>query len=237
MASPRDGEPHGLLDTWGQEGHLTSEQTKSLQSFLEKTGNEALTAAKFTVESLESVSLRFLRARSFDVIKAQELLQACVERKRIENSERWKHSSPEECTNCPLEALYSYYPHTQLGYDKFGRPLLFEHSGRINPEALTQLTTLPNLVKYHWYSMENVLDRMFQSAATKGYSRTATCAILDLEGLGMAHCSSKMLDHVKALISIDNMCYPELLGKMFIVNSPWLASKFLITFPTKHVSN
>jgi hypothetical protein len=33
-----------------------------------------------------------------------------------------------------------------------------------------------------------------------------------------------MLDHIKHLIALDNICYPELLGKMFIINAPWVAT-------------
>jgi hypothetical protein len=44
-----------------------------------------------------------------------------------------------------------------------------------------------------------------------------------LEGLGLVHCSGSTLDHVKAMVALDNTCYPETLGKMLVINAPWLA--------------
>jgi CRAL/TRIO domain len=51
----------------------------------------------------------------------------------------------------------------------------------------------------------------------------SACAIVDLSGLTSAHCSSKMLDHLKTLIGIDNVCFPEMLGKMLVINAPSVA--------------
>ncbi|RYG63128.1 hypothetical protein EON64_16545 [archaeon] len=51
----------------------------------------------------------------------------------------------------------------------------------------------------------------------------STCAILDMQHMNSHHLSSKVLELVQGLIAIDNVCYPELLGKMFVVNAPWLA--------------
>jgi hypothetical protein len=64
---------------------------------------------------------------------------------------------------------------------------------------------------------------LFREAAERGPLLVSTCVILDLKGIGMAHCSSVLLDHLKKLIAIDNLCYPELLGKMLILNAPWIA--------------
>jgi hypothetical protein len=72
--------------------------------------------------------------------------------------------------------------------------------------------------------MEQTLDGMFSDAATRGSrSIVSTVAVLDLKGLNSSHVSSRILDHIKGMISIDNCCYPETLGKMFVINAPWLA--------------
>lgn len=60
----------------------------------------------------------------------------------------------------------------------------------------------------------------------------STLAVLDLNGFGLAHCSSKMLELIKGTVSIDNVVYPEMLGKMIVINAPWLAG----TTPTRVAS-
>jgi len=82
--------------------------------------------------------------------------------------------------------------------------------------------------------MEQTLDGMFSDAATRGSrSIVSTVAVLDLKGLNSSHVSSRILDHIKGMISIDNCCYPETLGKMFVINAPWLAGTAVSAF-TSH---
>jgi hypothetical protein len=56
----------------------------------------------------------------------------------------------------------------------------------------------------------------------------STCVIVDLAGLSAHQMSGKALEHLKSMISLDNVVYPEVLGKMFIVNAPWLAGKMAL---------
>ena len=215
------------MDTWGTKGYLVMEQHEALMEFISAAQESDLNEAKFTTESLESVSLRFLRARQFSVPNALDLLKKCVERKVAGNARYFAGLSPDECVKCDIEALNKFYPHSQLGYDKCNRPILYEQSGRVSPAAITTMTTFSALIDYHWLTMEKTLDEMFQAAATNGKGPVvfSTCAVLDLEGLGVVHCTGAALEQVKALIALDNVCYPETLGKMFVINSPWLAGE------------
>jgi hypothetical protein len=51
-----------------------------------------------------------------------------------------------------------------------------------------------------------------------------TIAVMDMTDFGMEQCSKMCLDQVKQFISTDNVCYPETLGKMLVINAPWLAT-------------
>lgn len=214
------------IDTWGTIGHLTVQQQDALAAFLSQASSHHLEMSKFKIESSESIALRFLRARNFDVPNALQLLQDCVKR-RIEG--RASHyasvSDPDQCTQCDTEGLKKFYPHGQYGYDRFNRPVLYEHSGAVDANAITQMTTLESLIHYHWYSMDYTLNRMFEVASQQGPLIISTCVILDFTGLNSHHASSKVVDHVKAMVALDNVCYPEILGKMFVINAPWLAGK------------
>lgn len=221
------------IDTWGTRAYLVMEQNEALIEFLETANTDHILAAKFKAESVEDASLRFLRARQFSVPNAIELLQKCVERKTAGRAQHFAKLTAEECLKCDEEALKKFYPHSILGYDKFNRPVLYEWSGRINPAAITTMTTYASLIDYHFLTMERDLDEMFTKAKASSSSNSeegapiSTCAVLDLEGLGLVHCTGAALDHVKALIALDNVCYPETLGKMFVINAPWLAGRLL----------
>mmetsp|Transcript_12691 Transcript_12691/g.21093 ORF Transcript_12691/g.21093 Transcript_12691/m.21093 type:complete len:463 (+) Transcript_12691:56-1444(+) len=232
-----------LRDTWGTSGNLTEEQEAALGEFISKAMDEDLKLAKFSIETRENAALRFLRARQFSVSKALALLAECVQRKTSGRASYLGSISTDDCLQCDTEALKIWYPHSAVGYDKLNRPVLFEHTGMINPTAMQHMATMDALIDYHWHNMETWLGSLFINAPQRSASDftisgeeregesdsgdptavISTCVVLDLAGLSLTHCSSKMMDHLKALISIDNTCYPELLGKMFVINSPWLA--------------
>ena len=216
--------PHHL-DTWGQPGHLTTAQEEALREFTAQASVSNLEKAKFSVESIENVSLRFLRARSFNVTNAIALLNECIKKKTEGKAEHYASLTPDQCTNCDVAALMKWYPHGQFGFDKFNRPIVFEHSGGVDGQAIYQMTTLEGCIAYHWWTMEHVLNQRFEEASKRGPLLISTCAILDFTGLNTSHASKLVLDHVKTLVGIDNVCYPETLGKMFVINAPWLAGK------------
>ena len=216
------------LDTWGTKGYLTMEQSEALIQFMSTAKESDLSVAKFATEPLENVSLRFLRARQFSVANALELLKKCVERKTTGQAKHFATLTPDEVVKCDMEMLKKFYPHSHLGYDKLNRPILFEQSGQINPTAITSMTTFGALVDYHFHTMEKDLSDVFERATADGKPAVySTCAILDLEGLSMVHCTGSSFEHMKSLVALDNVCYPETLGKMLVINAPWLAGMSL----------
>ena len=146
----------------------------------------------------------------------------------------WASCDPDTTLNCDTAALRNFYPHIHAGFDKFNRPILFEHTGGMNPTAVLQMTSKQGLINYHFWCMESSLDQKFTEAANRAESthdnpdgttihNISTCVVLDFKDLGMTHVSQKMLDQMKLYIGLDNTCYPELLGKMFVINAPYLA--------------
>ena len=277
------------LDTWGIKGFLTMDQHEALIEFMSRANESDLNEAKFSPESLENVSLRFLRARLFSVENALILLAECIQKKSAGRAAYFASvACGDECVKCDLEALKKFYPHEQLGFDKFNRPILYERSGLVNPTAIACMTQFSNLLDYHWFMMERKLNAMFEVAAQRTLSVSAvaaptaasskassstptstaentsnrgtsspmplavpaateplaltsslisTCVILDLEGVGLVHCSGVCLDLMKSLITTDNSCYPETLGKMFVINSPWVAGKIHTYIFINHALN
>ena len=153
----------------GQFGHLTPTQEEALQHFQIQAkprsvspSNELfnppltltfsklhpsypypsdLAAAKYTVETVQQCALRFLRARGFDVVKALVLLSECNQKLTEMRAAHWASCDPDTTLNCDTAALRNFYPHIQRGFDKFNRPILFEHTGGMNPTAVLQMTS------------------------------------------------------------------------------------------------
>jgi|LauGreStaDraftv2_3_1035109.scaffolds.fasta_scaffold268115_2 hypothetical protein len=51
-------------------------------------------------------------------------------------------AAPDDNAQCDVELMKNWYPHTCSGFDKFARPILWEHSGGTNPNVLTHLLSV-----------------------------------------------------------------------------------------------
>jgi len=51
-----------------------------------------------------------------------------------------------------------------------------------------------------------------------------TCKIMDLSGLGRQHLDRRGLVYFKKIIDLSQHAYPEMLGDLYIVNTPWIFS-------------
>lgn len=114
------------------------------------------------------------------------------------------------------------YPHGYYRMDKIGRPLYIERVGLLNVTKLFETTTEARLVKYYVQSYEFLINNIFPAcSAASGRPVEQTFTILDLEdvSLGMA---TKVYSFIKLASSIGQDYYPEILGKMFIINAPFL---------------
>ena len=211
-------------DTWGTKDHLTIDQAEALAKFTSVAKESDLNLAKYHGESLENVCLRFLRARQFHWSHALELLKKCVKKKNSGQATHVATVEPSNVLNCDIDVFKKFYPHMHLGYDKLNRPILYGQYGKVNPAAVASLTIPDALIKYHLRTIESDLNDMFEQAGAEGKSVTfSTCAIVDLEGLGMEHCTGPAFEQMESTVALDSVCYPETLGKLFVVNAPWLA--------------
>lgn len=194
--------------------------------FLSSASTEDLQLAKFSMETNAMVAQRFLDARGGDVDKALKLLRECVEMKTKHQALSIRERKPEDILRTDVEVLRHFYPHAVIGLDKKHRPILYEHTGGIDIHAVLHMTTLEHLQDFHIWNMEVGLDVLLTTASTAaGASPPAAKAfiITNMSGLTMGHCSSKLLDYLKGLITIDNVCYPETLGNMVTINTPKIA--------------
>ena len=186
---------------WGRLGNLDSTQQDALQEFLNKIESGYLTRIKYNVETNEQFALRFLRARKFDVEKSLKLIDECISILDKYDADGCAEKGAESCADCDPDVLTTFYPHTQGGIDKEGRLLMWEANGCVSLSALQACCRPENLIKYHFWTMQNKLNTLFDNSDDNpnGSDTKVICttAVLDFDGLNMSHLSQKMFNHLK----------------------------------------
>ena len=210
------------MDNWGRYGCLTPIEDQNLHFFLAKVNPQEIEINKYTTETKEQCACRFLRARDFDVGKAVALISESSVLLKQHKSDECVDLGPTACTGCDENVLKHFYPHSQQGFDRYGRLICYEHNGNANITAVKRITSSEGLLSYHLWTMEKVFDDLFSKSPKdpSGLHILSTLVVCDFDGFGFGHVKTDTFDHLKLLISIDNVCYPELLGKMVIINCP-----------------
>ncbi|KAL2903713.1 Phosphatidylinositol transfer protein 3 [Bienertia sinuspersici] len=144
---------------------------------------------------------RFLRARNLDVDKASSLLS---------NYFSWRRSfvpnnyiSPSEICN---ELLHDKV--FMQGVDKQGRPIVVTYGARHKPSK----SGTDEFQRFAVYCLDKICTRMIEG-------QEKFVCIADLEGWGYSN--SDIRGYI-AVLTILQDCYPERLGKVFIVHVPYM---------------
>uniref|UniRef100_A0A1J3IVA7 Random slug protein 5 n=1 Tax=Noccaea caerulescens TaxID=107243 RepID=A0A1J3IVA7_NOCCA len=144
---------------------------------------------------------RFLRARDLDIEKASTLFIKYLTWKR--NVMPKGHIPETEIAND-----LSHKKVCMQGHDKTGRPIVVVIGNRHNPSKGNP----EEFKRFVVYTLEKICARM-----PKGEEKFVTVG--DLQGWGYSNCDIR--GYIAAL-SILQDCYPERLGKMYIVHAPYI---------------
>ncbi len=164
---------------------------------------------------------RWLRARKFvftDVMTMVEEATKCVsEPKKAEF-----YPDPKKALGCEAAIYQAQYPQVYSGFGKNGCPVFFSKVGVLNIEAVECITTVKNIVKYHWYVMMRDYVQRLQAYKKENpsFKRFECIIILDLANLTVGQLNSRTMAIIKEQSAIDSLCFPETMNKMFIINSP-----------------
>nr|GLL43989.1 random slug protein 5 [Ipomoea trifida] len=142
---------------------------------------------------------RFLRARDLDVEKASAMFLKYLS---------WRREFLPKGSISPSEIPNDLAQNKMFmqGKDKLGRPIVVVYGGR------HKQTTLDEFKRFVTFSLDTISSRM-----PDGQEKFVSIA--DLEGWGYAN--SDIRGYLAAL-SILQDCYPERLGKLFIVHVPYI---------------
>ena len=159
--------------------------------------------------------LRFLRARKFDLVKTMEMFKNFLKwRIDMKVEEIFQSYEMEN-----LIEIKKVYPHGYHQTDKIGRPIYIELYDKTDVNALFKLTTEEKMIKYYIKSYERQVRYIFP-ACSKVVQRPVeqSCTILDANGLGLFSLVGPIKGFLKLASNIAQDYYPEMLGKMTIVN-------------------
>ncbi|KAF8931447.1 cytosolic factor, phosphatidylinositol/phosphatidylcholine transfer protein [Dissophora ornata] len=222
-------------------------QVEALASFRELLGPDN---EKFDDGEL----MRFIVARSFDLNGAKAQLLASLEWRKTnkvdelpipgpKNSNgvmyavRGWHSVPDANIesgqpNVPEHAvrLQKYMGGSALHkWDKAGRPIYIERMGQHNVKGLAKNVTTPELVDYHIRCSEfvhsTIMPECEERFGTDDKVIDKETVIFDCTGMGFHQLHMDGLNMLRSLTDMDQKAYPERLGKLFIVNSPYVFVK------------
>jgi len=198
----------------GYLGDLSPEQQTILTAFRKHV--DAAGPTKYD----DAYLLRFCRARKFDLKQIIEMWDKFV---------KWRiDQDVDNITNfqfAELPSVREHYPHGYYKVDKIGRPLYIERIGKLKIDNLFQVTTEERMMRYYIQSYEFLINKIFPScSAVAGKPIEQTCTILDLDGVGLSMATSRVKNFIKMASNIGQNYYPEILGKMYIINAPFLFS-------------
>lgn len=203
-----------------------SGKIKEVDLGLSEAENKALAECRAAVaddaalNDLRDATLaRFLRNNSWSVAPALQQLREYLQW-RAENKVDQILDNPDFPNKDLIRTIIPYAYHS---YDKAGRPVYIEKTGAIATGALAdeKLCSMESMLHSHIFGIERLMKLMHESSLQRGERVNGICTILDMTGLGFSH--RQCLFVLKHCLDFDKKYYPEYLGKLFVINSPWVA--------------
>jgi hypothetical protein len=122
-----------------------------------------------------------------------------------------------------VHEIKRHYPHGYHKVDKIGRPIYIERIGQLDIQRVFEITTEDRMMHYYVREYERlILERFPAATEAAGYRVEQSLTILDLQGISMKMATKQVYNFIKIASSIAQDYYPEMLGKMFIINAPFL---------------
>lgn len=204
----------------GYVGNLTKEQEIALNTVKERLKDI------LTPRYDDYRICRFMRARHFDAEASVEMIRNDIKWREEHGVDNILETYPKESKW--FQSMHEYWPNKQYGIDEYGIPIWWERIGTVEPKSLLGQAPPEALVRHHVWIMEGADRRTFDETSEKlgRKNQLGNLFIEDCSGLGWKHFYTPALSVLKTTFAIDEAHYPELLRKMYIVNSPGIFMMF-----------
>nr|CAD2124684.1 unnamed protein product [Meloidogyne enterolobii] len=158
--------------------------------------------------------LRFLRARDFDVQKANHMIVNSLLWRKQHNVDKILHDF------VPPPLLIKYFPGGWHHNDNQGRPLFILRLGQMDIKGLLRSVGLESIVKFTLSICEEGLLKTAEATKRLEKPISAWTLLVDLEGLSMRHLWRPGVQCLLRIIEMLEAHYPECLGMVLIIRAP-----------------
>ena len=222
----------------GRPDTLTNNERKKLNEFYKMLNPLDIEQIKMPSESWETCLLRILRADDFNLTTCKKRWETIVQwRKKYqiyENRNR-KVTSIVFGNKIQLQDLLNLYPYGVKGTDRSGRPIVYKNLGELkydifsnknlNTSSSSSNNNIDNLCLWEAINACRLVNDILPhcSSVRKEHIENYV-GIIDLNGLGMFSFDSNMRAMILGGIKLCGELFPETLGTMFIINTPFVFS-------------
>ncbi|KAM6954514.1 SEC14-like protein 2 [Aplochiton taeniatus] len=196
----------------GRVGDLSPKQSEALEQFREIIQDilPQLPAQH------DHFLLRWLRARNFNVPKAEVMLRKHLDF-RIQN----KVDTITTDWDAP-EVIDKYLTGGMCGFDKEGSPIWYDVVGPMDPKGLFLSASKQDFIKSKIRDCERLQKSCDQQSQRLGKNVEAITMIFDCEGLGLRHLWKPAIDTFGEIMTMFEANYPESLKRLFVIKAPKL---------------
>lgn len=196
----------------GRVGDLSPKQDEALVQFRERIQD---ILSQLPAQS-DHFLLRWLRARNFNVQKAEAMLRKHLEfRKQMKAdtiTTEWQ----------PPEVIEKYLSGGMCGYDREGSPIWYDVIGPMDPKGLFLSASKQDFIKSKIRDCEMLQKECDLQSERLGRNVEAITMVYDCEGLGLKHLWKPAIDTYGEILSMFEANYPEGLKRLFVIKAPKL---------------
>lgn len=223
-----------MLVRWEADMTFTPEQEAAMAEFRRRAVEEGVLTEPF---DNKPTFYRFCQARGYDVDKAMAMFcDHMAWRKKWNLDEGFVVTEFGRVPKQLFDFKYPEKPALKRAYnfvhhktDKLGRLMYVDKSGSINLAALKAAVGggdgdwMGRLLETFVFDCEVTMQfRLPGCSVAAGKFVGKTLTIVDLQGFAISKFDKDMRDYLKAISKLSQDNYPELLGKMVIINTPWV---------------
>ncbi|XP_061117604.1 SEC14-like protein 2 [Conger conger] len=196
----------------GRVGDLSPKQAEALAQFRERLQD----ILPLLPAQNDHFLLRWLRARNFNVVKAEAML-----RKHLEFRKHVKADTITTDWKAP-EVIEKHLSGGMCGYDREGSPLWYDVIGPVDPKGLMLSASKQDFVKSKVRDCEMLQKECDLQSEKLGKNIESITMIYDLDGLGMKHLYKPAIETYGEVLTMFEENYPEGLKRLFVIKAPKL---------------